>query len=232
MKIIKEKTLNYAYAILVKELLVNGQTQGETLELTNTVIEIERPSLKQIHFALRKISKNYLRTELKWYWNGRNDVEYIGDAAKMWYDISDDGKTSNSAYGYIIQSKHNKNQLDEVLKVLQKDPSSRKAVLSIIDPTLNKLETKDLQCTIAIQFLIRNNKLQMTVFMRSNDIYFGFPYDSIYFITLQTWLAKQLNIEIGSYIHHATSMHVYKRDIPNLKEHNQFIDINENLEVI
>jgi thymidylate synthase len=232
MKIIKEKTLSEAYSTLVSELLIDGETQANTVELTNTIIEIEKPSLKNIHFALRKISKNYLRTELKWYWEGRNDVKSIGDAAKMWYDISDDGETSNSAYGYIIQLKHNKNQLNEVLKVLQKDPSSRKAVLSIIDPTLNKLETKDLQCTIAIQFLIRKNKLHMTVFMRSNDIYFGFPYDSIYFITLQEWLAKNLNIDVGSYTHHATSMHVYKRDIPSLKEHSQSISVNENLEVV
>ena len=130
----------------------------------------------------------------------------------MWLNLTDDGITNNSAYGYILEKKYTYDQIKQIIDLLKKDPTSRRAVLNISDPTLNKIETKDLQCTIALQFLIRNNKLEETVYMRSNDVYFGLPYDYIYFITLGKYIASKLNLELGKYTHHATSMHMYLRD--------------------
>ena len=227
MTIIKEKTLGAAYEVLTHKLMNEGEDTGTTFELLNTVIEIEKPSIKDIHLPFRNISKRYLMRELNWYWTGNNDVNYIGEVAKMWYKISDDGHTSNSAYGYIVHKKYNKDQLMEIYELLKNDPSSRKAVLSIIDPRLDKKKTKDLQCTIGLQFIIRNGKLHMTVFMRSNDIYFGLPYDAIYFMTIQNWLSNKLDVEIGTYTHHAVSMHMYKRDIGRFVKHDRTINLDK-----
>lgn len=227
MNLIKGETLGDVYKELYHKLLNEGVDDGITYELTNTVLEIQKPSLINIHLPYRNLSKKYLMRELHWYWLGRNDVEYIGKVAQMWKHISDDGETNNSAYGYIIHKKYDKDQLLEVRDLLKKDPSSRKAVLSIFDANIDKSKTRDLQCTIALQFLIRNNKLNMTVYMRSNDIYFGLPYDSIYFMTIQNWLAKELGYEVGSYIHNATSMHMYKRDIGKFKKHTTQINLDE-----
>lgn len=221
------KTLGEVYEKVYKELIHFGNDIGNTLELENAILLIEKPSLKDLHLPYRDFSKNYLMKELNWYWTGRNDVEFIGEVAKMWYQISDDGKTNNSAYGYIVHKKYGRDQLLEILEILKNDPASRRAVLNISDPLLHKEETKDLQCTVALQFLIRDNKLNMTVFMRSNDLYFGLPYDSIYFMTIQDWLAKQLNIKVGSYTHHATSMHIYKRDLDKFEKHNNVVNIDK-----
>ncbi len=226
MKVIKGKTLTSVYASLIDALVREGHRSEDTYELLNTILEIEEPSLNDIYLPMRKISKRYLMGELNWYWNARNDVEYISKYAKMWSRISDDGETSNSAYGYIIHKKHKKDQLLEIYNLLKDNIDSRKAVINIIDPTIDKIVTKDLQCTVAIQFIVRNNKLHMTVFMRSNDIYFGLPYDALYFMTLQKWLSDKLGIDVGKYVHHATSMHVYIKDIPKLKFHDQVINLD------
>lgn len=231
MIVINSKTLSEAYNDLLENLML-GDKVNDTLELTNVVLNIEKPSLEVIHFPYRKISENYLISELKWYWSADNSVETIGKAAKLWYNITDDGKTSNSAYGYILHKKYNYDQLQNVLEVLKNDINSRRAILNISDPQLNKLITKDLQCTIAIHFLVRNNKLNMTVYMRSNDIVYGLPYDSIYFMSIQNYLATELNIEIGSYVHHATSMHLYKKDIDKFTNHTQSLTIYEKIKEI
>ena len=68
--------------------------------------------------------------------------------------------------------------------------------------------------------------------MRSNDIYFGLPYDYIYFVSLGTYVAKQLDIPFGLYTHHATSMHMYLRDVDKFVPHEQrtTIDIDKIIE--
>ena len=78
------------------------------------------------------------------------------------------------------------------------------------------IETKDEPCTIALQFRIRDNKLHCTGIMRSNDIWYGFPYDIAFFTELQMMMADELGVEYGSYTHFVTSLHVYNKDLDKI----------------
>jgi hypothetical protein len=53
----------------------------------------------------------------------------------------------------------------------------------------------------------------MIVFMRSNDIMFGYPYDVFNFSSLQSIMANKLNIEVGTYTHVVDSFHLYKEQL-------------------
>lgn len=218
MRIFEGKTVYEVYEKLIKELLKQDFQENKTKEFTNCILKIDNPSINNIEFYHRAFSNKYGEAELRWYWSGDNSCETIGKHVKMWLRLSDDGKTNNSAYGYIIHKKHGKDQLQEVIKELEKDKTSRKAVIIINDPTIDKLKTKDLQCTIGLQFLIRNNKLEETIYMRSNDVFFGFPYDYVYFISLGYYVARHFGIEISSYVHCATSMHMYEKDVKSFEE--------------
>lgn len=210
-------SIEHAYSDIVEQLLQTDKV-GNTHELRNVCIEIENPTLQNICFPKRKpISLTYAQHELEWYWSADNSCKTIGQYASMWNRISDDGVSSNSAYGYILHKKHNKDQLQEVISELQRNRESRKAILMLCDPTIDKLTTKDLQCTIAIQFLIRNDQLEETVYMRSNDVYFGFPYDYIYFVSIGQYVSSRLNAKFSHYIHNVTSMHMYEKDIDKFK---------------
>lgn len=225
MKIIKGKDISEAYRKALEELQ-NAPIINNTREINNCCLIIKHPSLKNIYFPRRKISEKYANAELEWYWSGDNSCKTIGQFAKMWLSLTDDGETNNSAYGYILEKKYNFDQIQQVIELLKKDPYSRRAVLNISDPTINRITTKDMQCTMAIQFLIRKNKLEMTVYMRSNDIYFGTPYDWIYFISIQEYIAKKLKLKVGTYIHHATSFHMYLKDELKFIEHEQITNID------
>ena len=67
----------------------------------------------------------------------------------------------------------------------------------------------DTPCTYAVQFTIINNKLCMSVYMRSNDIWYGFCNDQYQFSSLQKMIAERLSIDVGWYYHHAHNMHIY-----------------------
>jgi len=217
MKIIEGVTIQEVYQNLIEELK-KQEIVGNTKEINNCCLVVHSPSIKDFYLPYRKVSEKYLREELKWYYSADNSCHTIGQYAKMWLDLSDDGETNNSAYGYILFKKYGYNQVEQIIELLKKDKNSRRAVLNISDPTLNKITTKDMQCTMSIQFLIRNNRLEETVYMRSNDVYFGLPYDYFFFVSLGQYIAKCLNLNLGLYTHHSTSMHLYLRDEDKFNE--------------
>ena len=148
--------------------------------------------------------------ELAWYLSGSNRVRDIGPFASKWIDISDDGIHNNSAYGYRIQHLFGFDQWDYVKDMLTKSPGSRQAIIHIKDAS--DKPTKDVPCTVYLQFLIRDNKLHLSVHMRSNDIWMGVPYDMFSFTFLQMKMAMELGVDLGNYTHFAGSLHMYKRD--------------------
>ena len=92
---------------------------------------------------------------------------------------------------------------------LKTNPNTRHAAISIYDAKEFDKYKKDTPCTYAIQFTIIDNELCMSVYMRSNDIWYGFCNDQYQFSSLQKLIARRLNFKIGWYYHHAHNMHLY-----------------------
>ena len=206
------KEINQLYRNIAEDVMTNGEYIAGTKELNNYVVKLENPN--NAVATIRSLPLSYLCGELVWYWSGNNDIEFISLFSNFWKHISDDGQTNNSAYGYLIHKAHGFDQLDLVVELLKKDPNSRRAVININYPNINRnrITTKDEQCTLSLQFLVRDNKVLMTTIMRSNDLYFGFSFDVPYFTSLQKYVAESLGLEMGTYTHFATSMHIYERD--------------------
>ena len=189
---------------------------GVVGEITDAVFCIEDPTRSIVTSPIRKMPMRYAVVELAWYPSCANKASDIGRFAKKWLEISDDGETNNSAYGYRIFTKFGFDQWKHVKNMLQKDPNSRQAVIHIKDAD-NK-PTKDTPCTVYLQFFIRNGKLNLSVHMRSNDIWMGVPYDMFSFCFLQMKMAMELGVEIGEYHHYAGSLHMYARDWETAKK--------------
>lgn len=204
-----------AYYDMCKWLLAAPQV-GNTREILNAKIQINDVSNAII--SIRNISVEYLFGELLWYFRASNRLAFISKFSSFWNHLSDDGRTCNSAYGYIIFEKYGFDQLRKVIDLLRKDPTSRRAVININVPNENVIETKDEPCTVSIQFLLRDNKLNCTVYMRSNDIWFGFPYDIVFFTELQRIVAMNVEAELGTYTHLVGSLHMYDRDEEKIRE--------------
>lgn len=221
---INKSTVNTAYRNLCRNLLESGHImetrniRGNTKELCNYMFTIDDLDTEYVTLKTGKSDLTYLSGELLWYWSSRNDTDFIGKFGSMWTKLSDDGITNNSAYGYLLQEKHGFNQIEKIIELLTVDKYSRRAVLNINVPNENVINTKDEPCTISLIFQIRNNKLHQTVIMRSNDIRMGLRNDLGYFISLQKYIAKRLNIKVGTYTHFAASIHFYDKDFKFVKD--------------
>lgn len=183
---------------------------------------IKDPRDRLPYVEARNFSLSYFIAETLWYMSGSNSTEWISRYAPFWKDISDDGKTANSAYGARIFKLHPRiadgglNQWSYVKNELKRDPDSRRAVIHIRTPDDSLHAVKDVPCTLALQFFIRENKLHLHVNMRSSDIILGIAYDVPAFTTMQEILANELGIELGEYVHTSNSLHCYERDFQML----------------
>lgn len=101
-------------------------------------------------------------------------------------------------------------KMSEIYFSLKGDENSRQAVINIDkDPSHNLI----CPITIGMQFLVRNKKLNMVVFMRSNEMWKGFATDIQFFALLQEILASWLHVSLGSYTHIVSSAHLYNYNI-------------------
>lgn len=208
-------------------LLENGEKSSprnmDTQEIEGIIIKVKNPRSRILNNKLRKVSIPFAIGEWLWHMEGRDDLEMIQYYAPSYDKYSDDGKILNGAYGPRI-----KRSLLKIVDILKKDPDSRRAVVPIYGKEDAGLNSKDIPCTIGFQFLIRNNKLDMIVNMRSNDIFLGFPYDTFNFTMWQEYISCKLNIEIGTYTHIANSLHFYEKDREKIIKASLEEEIKEN----
>ena len=199
-----------AFDYLLDKIRLDGIDFNGTKALFNVGFYMEDPSQKIIKNKERKFSEKYAESEWLWYLSGDRSVERLGaihgNVPPIWLRMADEDGNVNSNYGW--QWKRN-NQLYKVIAMLENNPNTRQATISIYDGKEIDSYSKDTPCTYAVQFTILDNKLCMSVLMRSNDLWYGFCNDQYQFATLQQWVAENLSIETGWYYHYAHNMHLY-----------------------
>lgn len=200
-------TANVLYRDVLQLVIERGEPvypRGRgTLEVRGASLTLERPRMALVTTKERNLSLPYAAAEALWILLGREDVETLAPFNKRISDFSDDGRVFFGAYGPRLLD-----QLGYVLSTLREDRSSRQAVATLWRPIPPK--TKDVPCTVALQFMIRDDALEMTTFMRSNDVWLGLPYDLFTFTTIQRYVAAQLDLyDVGPYRHLVGSLHLY-----------------------
>lgn len=205
------QAFDYWYKMLTSDMEKEESRDGDVVgEIINAVTVIKDPT-RNICDGTRKMNMRYAVGELLWYMSGQNTLKSIQNITSAWDRMSDDGETVNSNYGYCIVNKYGFNQLNYVIKLLQENPNTRQAIIHIKEPS--DKESKDVNCTVCLQFFIRDEKLYLTTYMRSNDLWMGFPYDVFQFTNFQILVAMYLGIEVGTYTHIAGSLHLYARNV-------------------
>ncbi|MEG2406886.1 MAG: thymidylate synthase, partial [Clostridiales bacterium] len=104
-----------------------------------------------------------------------------------------------------------KDQIDFVVKELHNNPNSRRAIIDVRDNSVDMFNDHP-ACLQNIMVMIRDNKLDMKVLMRSNDATEATFMNAFAFIQLQKLIATMLKVGIGNYTHTANSFHCYEKD--------------------
>lgn len=230
MRTYKGETFADVYETALNDVLNNSEYTSsprdmKIFEVTNAALVIEDPSFCLYENERRSSQFKYIGAELVWYFSGRNDVEFISKFAKFWEYIDNGDGTVNSAYGNLIfteKNYHNINQYKWALESLIQDKDSRQAILHFNKPDHQWFGNKDFVCTLTGVFQIRDNRLNFTVDMRSNDLVLGTPTDIAFFCLLQEQMLQHLKkyypkLELGKYTHIVHSLHIYEKHFDLIK---------------
>ena len=212
----KFKNAREAFIYFYNEINSNGVAFGDTKALFNVGFTLENPSQKNINVLNpdRKFNLEYAEAEWQWYLSGDPSIDKLGEIngsiPPIWEKMADSDRKVRSNYGWQWEREH---QLDKVIQMLKVYPDTRQAVLSIYDGKEISTYRNDTPCTYAVQFTILNDKLEMSVLMRSNDLWFGFCNDQYCFASLQELVAERLSMELGAYYHFAHNLHLYNNKL-------------------
>ena len=208
------RNANEAYEYLHDKILQEGVSFGDTKALFNVGFYITNPTDNKIINRERAWKQDYAEAEWQWYLTGDPNINALGDiygkVPEIWKRMANNEGKVNSNYGY--QWERNA-QLDMIVEMLKHNKDTRQACISIYDGKEISDYAFDTPCTYAVQFTIINNRLEMCVTMRSNDLWYGFCNDQYCFSMLQIMVAKKLNINNGVYYHFAHNMHLYNDKI-------------------
>lgn len=183
-----------------------------TLELIGATVVITNPELTLPVGVGRGVSKVVAAMETLQLIGGFTDPVLTCRASDAFEKVKDGG-AFHGAYGPRTAP-----QFPRVVERLKSDGYTRRAVVNIWDPAqdLYRDGLHDYPCTITLEYTIRNGALVASTHMRSNDVWLGLAYDAFVFTQVQLTLCNILQVDPGPYVHHATSLHIYERDVPKV----------------
>ena len=166
-----------------------------------------------------RLDYDYANTFYNWMISGSSDnkavIEKYPNVARFMEKPKSEQlpQNFNTFYGPRILD-----QLPFVIKELKSNPDTRRAVISILDSQdlllLDKDETLEFPCCDSATFSIRNNKLNVHVHMRSQNMGQVLKLDMYLWGRFTCELATQLNLENGEFTSSVVSAHVFNKDLP------------------
>ena len=206
--------VNYAYKQVLTAVLMGSESAPRNMPIKEmlcytSVVDMTFPA---VTCAERKISPKFLYAEAAWILSGDNKVSTIEKYNRNISPYSDDGIRYYGAYGPKVME-----QMSYVVQKLIQDPDSRQAVISIWRE--NPPQTKDVPCTLTLQFIIRGGFLHCVATMRSSDAWLGWVYDVFNFSMIARAIVIEMkqrdpstsHIRVGRLFLTAGSQHLYEK---------------------
>jgi thymidylate synthase len=221
---VRSNDLAEDYYMILNDVLMHGETvapRGKTTsEILSFTLELTDPTRALVRGTNRKVSVPLAAAEALQLVGGFSDPGAMLQISRHFREFTDGG-VFHAPYGPRIAT-----QIPKAMDWLERDQASRKAHVTVWDATQDLWceETRDHPCTTHMQFMVRNDRLDLHVGMRANDAWRGFPYDVFQFCQLQLAVAHALEYPPGTYYHHATSFHLYEEnwgDVPRLASSSQ-----------
>lgn len=219
MIVLQANSIDTAYRNLSKLLLTDGKIVPvvnshkklvDTIELQRIAIEFSPTYSNVLTNPIRNCTFETLQAELLWYMTGLNNANIVAKYLPNWMKFcnSNDGEVASNYGKYWLE------QAWYVCSQLISDKHNRRAIITIFDGNNTHMYKRDTPCTLSIAFDIRDNALNMTVHMRSNDIWYGLPIDQFCNSLLHNMILNALRAEfpdlhLGTYTHFVESMHAY-----------------------
>ena len=197
MKIREEYSVNKAWKSSLKRLFFDGDHTDNQKYYRDqfTTIEIEKPIIDTISPDF-PMSLEDLKTINNYIVSGEGEDKVCHEWTKIYYHRIWDEPNS---------------QIAHVINELKKDKISGRSLISIWDKNIDQAG-RIAPCTLIIWFRKKFGSLEIHVHAHSSDAYKKLAMNMQEFVSLQYYVADQLELEVGRYIHIIDSCHIHESD--------------------
>ena len=186
-------TKKLAWKSVVSELLWFIEGSDDERRLAEILYNDKRENLK----------------DKKTIWTQNAEADYWKPKARFEGDV---GKI----YGFQWRNFNGEDQLENLIRGLKNDPNGRRHIISSWNPP--ELKNMSLPpCHVFSQFFISKNKLSCQLYQRSCDMFLGVPFNIASYSLLTHMLAKECNLEVGTFIHSLGDFHIYEEHFDQVK---------------
>lgn len=167
-----------------------------------------------VEFPLLSIRQTPIKTcfdEIDWiYRKQSNDVNDLG--SKIWDAWADEKGSIGKAYGYQVSQPvfGYDNQMDYILGEIKKNPTSRRLVIEL----WNTSDLKDMKlppCAHHLQFVVKNDKLNLILKQRSQDFMTANAFNVVEYALLLKMVAFHSGLDAGELVHIIGDAHIYNK---------------------
>ena len=217
------KNIDYEYKRLLSRVLDSGvrkKSRTKTWTLSHFGATIEHDMRNGFPLITTKyVSFKCAKTELLWILNGRTDLKYLEENGVHYWnnDYKRSGRTDNTLgkiYGVQWRNFNGVDQIYNLLKEIEREPSSRRLVVSAWNP----VDMDDMvlpPCHDSFQVYIYGNEMDLLWRQRSVDLFLGLPYDIAMYGLLLEILCETTGKKPRKLIGHFGDCHLYDNHIEN-----------------
>jgi len=228
-EVFQSRTANDAWQAVAAAMIAGrgvctqSSRRGSTHEILHAAISVSDPRERWTVSRNPPMNVAFALADVIWILGGRNDSAFLNYYNNGLPKYCGGGPTYHGAYGYRLRKHFGTDQVARAYEVLRSKPESRQVVLQIWDsegdlPAADGTpSSEDVPCNIVAMLKVRNQRLEWTQIMRSNDVFRGLPYNFVQFTTIQEIVAGWLGVKVGTYNHISDSLHVYHRDLQQIK---------------
>ena len=230
------------YLSLLQDVMQNGVEKGDrTGTGTRSVFGRQLRYDLSEGFPLLTSKKLHIRSilhELLWFLSGETNIKYLQDnGVSIWNAWATESGELGPVYGaqwrrWQGADEQAFDQISALIDGLKNNPDSRRHIISGWNVALLPDETKKPwenaeaglmalpPCHLLYQFYVAGGKLSASLYIRSNDLFLGNPYNTASLAFLTHMLAQQCDLEVGDIIISIGDAHIYS---------NHFEQVNEQL---
>ncbi len=215
------------YHDLLRLVLERGQPRADRTGVgTISVFGAQARFDLRENFPLLTTKKLHLKSiiyELLWFLRGETNVRFLREhGVTIWDEWADEHGDLGRVYGaqwmdWRGQNGARVNQIDEVIAQIQKNPGSRRLIVSAWNPA----EIEDMAlppCHALFQFYVQNGELSCQLYQRSADLFLGVPFNIASYALLTMMVAQVCELRPGEFVHTFGDLHLYQNHLEQARE--------------
>lgn len=171
----------------------------------------------------KKVFFKGLAHEMLWFLQGATNVGYLNEhGIKIWNDWADETGELGPVYGkqwrdWAAPDGRHIDQISQVIESIRNNPDSRRHIVQAWN--VGEIESMALPpCHMFFQFYVADNRLSCSLYVRSNDLFLGAPFNIGQYALLTHMIAQQCDLDVGDLVYTIGDAHIYTNHLDQVAE--------------